>query len=358
MKDKILTIIFVSFLSFFFIIGFFIKDKDISYTERRKYSLFPETNFDNILSGKWMDEFDSYVLDQFVFREEFRNIKALSQKYLFMKKENNGFFIKDDVIYQTEYPLNERSINSFVYKMNTLYNTYLKDMNVYYTIVPDKNYYLDNNYLKMDYDKLFSIIKDNMNEKMQYIDITNLLTINDYYLTDTHWKQNKIGEVVKKLSSIMNFKIDENYEVKSYYPFYGVYYGQAALKTKADTIYYLYNDAIKNAVVEDIDSELSEVYEEDSLGKLDSYDVFLSGTTPLITIDNPLLKEGKELIIFRDSFASTIAPLLINGYKKITLVDLRYIDPNKLNEIIKFDKQDILIIYNTIMINNSEAIRV
>ena len=70
------------------------------------------------------------------------------------------------------------------------------------------------------------------------------------------------------------------------------------------------------------------------------------------------MKEGKELIIFRDSFASTIAPLLINGYKKITLVDLRYIDPNKLNEIIKFDKQDILIIYNTIMINNSEAIRV
>ncbi len=358
MKDKILTICFITFISFFFIIGFFIKDKEVSYTERRKYNLFPKTNLDSIISGKWMDEFDNYVLDQFPFREEFRNIKALSQKYIFRKIENNGFFIKDNVIYQTEYPLNERSINSFVYKMNTLYDTYLKGMNVYYTIVPDKSYYLDPNYLKMDYDKLFSIIKSDMNEKMQYIDITNLLSIDDYYLTDTHWMQNRIGEVVRKLSSVMSFKIDESYEEKTYYPFYGVYYGQAALKTKPDTIYYLYNEAIKNAKVEDMESDLKEVYEESSLGKMDSYDVFLSGTTPLITITNPLLKEGKELIIFRDSFASTLAPLLINGYKKITLVDLRYIDPSKLDELLNFNNQDILIIYNTIMINNSEAIRV
>ena len=34
----------------------------------------------------------------------------------------------------------------------------------------------------------------------------------------------------------------------------------------------------------------------------------------------------KELIIFRDSFASSLTPLLIKYYSKITLIDNRYID--------------------------------
>lgn len=358
MKDKILSILFCLILFSFFIINLIIKDNDISYTERRKMQSFPKINTSTLLSGKWMKEFDDYTLDQFAFRESFRSLKANIEINLFKKLDNNNIFIKDGYIYKIEYPLDERKVNSFVYKINTLYETYLKDMNVYYTIIPDKNYYLSDNYLKMDYDKLFSIVTNNLDNDMTYIDIKDCLTLDDYYYTDTHWKQNKISKVVDKLSNKMNFKVSNNYKEKTYYPFYGVYYGQAALKVKPDTINYLTNDIIESATVKDEESDLKTVYEESSLGGMDSYDVFLSGSTPFITIENSKYNGNKELIIFRDSFASTLAPLLIEGYSKITLIDLRYMNPSDLEKKVEFKNQDVLIIHNTLVINNSEAIRI
>ena len=303
-----------------------------------------------------MDKFESYTLDQFIGRDSFRKVKALTEFNIFRKKDNNNIFIKDDYIFKLEYPLNEKKVNAFITKINNVYNNYLKDMNVYFSIIPDKNYFLPDNYLKLDYEKMFNMVSNGLNN-MKYIDITDSLTLDDYYLSDTHFKQDRIDKVVEKLASVMHFSYQNNYEKHEYYPFYGVYYGQSAIGGKADTITYLTNDTIDNALVKDYDSDLKTVYEVSSLGKMDSYDVFLSGATPLVEITNTKSKTDKELIIFRDSFGSTLAPLLLDGYAKITLVDLRYMPSNMLTDYIEFKDQDVLIIYSALLINNSDAIK-
>ena len=356
MKNKILSISFVIIIFSFLLMNIFAKDKEISYTERRKLETFPTLNLNNILNGSFFDSFESYTLDQFVFREKFRTLKAFFQFNIFNQMDNNNIFIKDNGIYTLEYPLNEGKVNSFVDKINNLYNNYLKDMNVYYSIIPDKNYYLNSSYLKLDYDKLFEIVISGL-DNMNYIDITDCLELESYYRTDSHFKQDKILKVVQELAENMDFTYSKDYKVKSYYPFYGVYYGQAALQLEPDTINYLTNETIENAIVDDYDSDLKQIYEISSLGGMDSYDVFLSGATPFITIENPDGDIKKELIIFRDSFGSTLAPLLLEGYSKITLIDLRYMSSNNLNELIEFNNQDVLIIYSTTLINNSDTIR-
>ena len=70
--------------------------------------------------------------------------------------------------------------------------------------------------------------------------------------------------------------------------------------------------------------------------------MFLSGPLSLVTIENPKCTSGKELIIFRDSFASSIAPLLAEGYTKITLADIRYLRSDFLDRFIAFKDQDVL----------------
>lgn len=356
MKNKIMTISFVGIIFSIFFLNLFIKDKDLSYTERRHLSKFPSISYDNIISGKFMDKFESYTLDQFVGRDSFRKVKALAEFNIFRKKDNNNIFIKDNYIFKLEYPLNEKKVNTFINKINNVYNNYLKDMNVYFSIIPDKNYFLPDSYLKLDYEKMFNMVSSGLNN-MKYIDITDSLTLDDYYLSDTHFKQDRIDKVVEKLASVMHFSYQNNYEKHEYYPFYGVYYGQSAIGGKADTITYLTNDTIDNALVKDYDSDLKTVYEVSSLGKMDSYDVFLSGATPLVEITNTKSKTDKELIIFRDSFGSTLAPLLLDGYAKITLVDLRYMPSNMLTDYIEFKDQDVLIIYSALLINNSDAIK-
>lgn len=61
--------------------------------------------------------------------------------------------------------------------------------------------------------------------------------------------------------------------------------------------------------------------------------------------------------MFRDSFGSSLAPLFIEGYKKITLVDIRYMHPNMLEQFIEFNNQDVLFIYSTSVLNNSEMLK-
>ncbi len=84
----------------------------------------------------------------------------------------------------------------------------------------------------------------------------------------------------------------------------------------------------------------------------DKYNLYLSGPTAIITINNPNLSTKKELILFRDSFGSSIAPLLIENYSKITLIDFRYINKELLKKYIKFENQDVLFLYSVPVLNS------
>ena len=100
------------------------------------------------------------------------------------------------------------------------------------------------------------------------------------------------------------------------------------------------------------------VYDEQKLGGLDLYDIFLSGASSYIEITNPNATNEKELIIFRDSYGSSLAPLLIPYYSKITLIDLRYINYDIVANLTDFEHKDVLFIYSAQVINNSNLLKV
>ena len=362
-KNIIVTIVFILFFAIIDIFIVFHKPTEISKSERRKLDMKPQITKENIFSSDYMKDFDKYSLDQFPFRDTFRQLKVLTQLYVFHKMDNNGIYVIDNTVSKLEYPLNESSIINAADKFEYLYDTYFsgKDMNVYYSIIPDKNYFLaeSNGYPTMDYKKLVSLLKMNINN-LKYIDLFDCLSIEDYYSTDTHWRQEKIDDTVERIATDMGFykRLSGKYEINKFSPFYGVYYGQSALPMKPDTIYYRTNDVIDNCIVYNYETnEYSTIYNMKRSGSDDAYDIFLSGATPLITIENPSAKTDKELVIFRDSFGSSIAPLFVEAYSKITLVDIRYITSNYLERFINFDKQDVLFLYSTLVINNSTMLK-
>ena len=231
---------------------------------------------------------------------------------------------------------------------------------IYLSIVPDKNYFFakDSGHLQMDYEMLVSkMVSDN--SYMTYVDIFPLLTQQDYYLTDTHWKQEKLVDVAEKLLVAMDNKVETSYEtVQLEGDFYGVYYGQAALSLKPDKIKILTNESIKNMAVFDYESNKNiPIYDLTKMEEADPYEVYVGGPVSLVTIENPSASTEEELIVFRDSFGSSIAPLLAQGYKKITLVDIRYIQPMVLDNYIDFSNQDVLFLYSTLVLNNSETLK-
>ncbi len=361
MKNKIIAIVLVVLL---FGLSFFAWVKpatEFSQSERRALAQFPKLSFNNIISGKFMKDFETYATEQFPLRDAFRTIKALTSFYVLNQTDNNDLFYKNGHIGKLEYPLNEESVSNAAKKFEAVKNKYFDgtDVKLYFSVIPDKNYYLvEEDYLSVDYEKMLSQIQGET-RFMEYIDIKDLLALDSFYKTDTHWRQEEILPVAKKIAEKMGVQLNAEYKVNTLdNDFYGVYHGQSALPVPPEKIKYLTNDILNNATVYDYENQKEiSVYDMHKAYGKDPYEMFLSGSLPLITIENDKATTDKELVIFRDSFGSSLAPLLVEGYKKITVVDIRYIHPNMLADYIEFTNQDVLFIYSTSVLNNSETIK-
>lgn len=360
MKDKVITFSFVLFLFSFFLWSIIEKDQMISLEERRHLEQFPKLTYQTIMNGEAMKQWENYTTDQFPARKIFRAIKANTKYYGLHEFDNNKLFLVGNKIMKLEYPENEKSVSNFIQKLNKIQEEYLQNNSVYIALIPDKNYYLnDSKYLKIDYDKIYQKVQNGL-PNMKYLEFRNLLSLDSYYDTDTHWRQEKIVPIANMLSQKMTgTRLSKNYQEHHYQPFYGVYYGQAAVGGKGEKLTYLTNSIIEQAFVENYeDPDFHQVYKTSELGQMDSYNVFLSGATPYISISNKQNTSGKELIIFRDSFGSSLAPLLLEAYSKITLVDLRYIDMKHLCNMISFNQQDVLFLYSTMVVNQSDMLKI
>lgn len=337
---------------------------EISVSERRKLTQKPEVTTENIVSGRFMSQFEDYAADQFPLRDSFRRVKSVSTFGLFMQKDNNGIYIAEGHAAKIEYPLNESSVNSAVSKFRSIYEKYLSgtDSRVYLSIVPDKHYFLGKNhgYLSPDYEKLIGIVRNGM-DFAEYVDITDSLSIDSYYKTDPHWRQEKITAAADKLSQAMGAEeyISGDYrEITAGTDFYGAYYGQSALPLKSESIKYLTNDVLEDCTVYNTETGTTcGIYDTEKLDSRDPYEIFLSGATPLLVITNPNAPSDRRLTVFRDSFGSSIIPLLAEGYSEITLIDTRYISGEVLGDYVDFGGSDVLFIYSTLLLNNSSTIK-
>ena len=369
MKEKmkqIITIVLSALLIFGFAAWFMLKaPTEYSESERRKLTLLPEVSLEAIISGEFMKNFEDASPDQFPLRDLFRSIKAYASEYVFLKKDNNKIFVADEHLSKLEYPMKDDMINYAAEKFTSIYDKYLKDTDaeVFLSVVPDKNCFIakENGYLSFDYDEFARKLSDKTSFA-EYIDVKPLLSADDYYTTDTHWKQECIVDIAEKLCTSMGAQFDGSFkENKVEKPFYGVYYNQSGLKVPTDEIVYLTNDAIDNATVTNYDSGKAvklPVYDMSKLEGADLYEMFLSGTVAVSVIENPLASEKRELVLFRDSFGSSVAPLLIGSYSKITVVDIRYIASSVLGGLVDFASADeVLFLYSTVLLNNSVAMK-
>ena len=247
-------------------------------------------------------------------------------------------------------------------RFSYLQQKYLTDSQVFFAIVPDKGYYLaeKSGHLAMDYEELFRYFREELPWARQ-IDLRDTLSLEDYYRTDTHWRQEKLLPAAKMICEAMGIpapKAEDFTQRKVERPFYGVYYGQAALPMEPDAMYLLESDLLKNCAVYDHESgKTLLVYDESKLDSKDLYEIYLSGPRGLLTITNPAGNPGKELIVFRDSFGSAMIPLLLADYETVTVVDIRYLQIDLLDRFVDFGGQDVLLLYSTLVLNNSETIK-
>ena len=361
--EKVKQILVVSVLALtlagLFVAHILLPDQALSSSERRKLEQLPELTLEDVFSGDYFTDLEDYLLDQFPLREQFRTLKAQFQYKVLGMQDNNDIYLADGHLMKLEYPFKPGQAKLAIDKINAILAAHGEIANAYYALIPDKNYFLaeENGYPAMDYAALVQQAKD---INAEYIDIFPLLSADDYYFTDSHWRQERIVPVAQALAQAMGAQVDgpDAYRTESKDDFFGVYAGQSALPLQGEDLTVLRSNVTDAAVVYSVEQNKNiPVYNWEDFRGMDPYDVYLSGAEALLTMENPLAQNDRELVIFRDSFGSSIAPLLLSGYSKVTLVDIRYISSTLLDDYVSFDGADVLFLYNTAIFNAGATLK-
>ena len=336
------------------LLNLFLPGPEILKAERRKPAGLPKFSVNSVADGSFMNGFEAYAADHFVFREEMRSIRSFMILDLFLMKDKSGIYRDRSVgigeIKKTDLNALTRSagkINSAAEILRA------QGLNVYYSIIPDKSIFAERYLPGFDPDRAEQTLSAVLGEG--YISLTDTLNAESFYKTDLHWNQTEIKDTAALICSRMGTVFDvSGFTEENAGEFRGVYPGQLALPYPADNMSFLDLREAKAYYLNEktLQYEPGPVYEPEKIYGIDPYDVFLRGPQPLIILENPAAPE-RELYLFRDSFASSLAPLLASGYSKITIVDLRYISWDMLNELTDFTPgADALFIYSPQILAN------
>ena len=357
-KQYAVIAVFAMFIFGLAIAQWLLPDQEFSDTERRALEKKPEFSTDRLLDGSYQADLETYMLDQFPLRDMFRGAKTLANVHLWQMRDTNGYYFADGHWMELDKTLNEDQVNFAIKKFNGILDKHPEIAKAFYAIVPDKNYFLaeENGYTALDYEALFAMMQ---NVRAEEISIISLLNIDDYYRSDSHWRQERLQRIAETICNALGVTAApfDSYTQTTLDGFAGVYADHTAYPMREDLIF-LQNDAIANATVTHLNDKTGQweqmsVYDVAEFENADPYDVFLSGAETLITIENPNATSEKHLILFRDSFSSSFAPLLIDSYAKITMVDLRYVAAAYLGNFVDFENADVLFLFSTTLLNSA-----
>ncbi len=359
--------IFTLVLAAVFILGFsvasfILPDKDILVAENRTSPKFPEVTKQTVLDGSFMTDFEKYTLDHFPLRDAFRKLKSHVVLDVLLQKENNGYFMQDGYIFKNPSEINFELIDKNMARIRFYYQNLLQGAGkVYFSLIPDKGYYNpDKLALMADYDALFGRILGSV-DYAEYIDITDALSIDSYYATDTHWRQEKILNVAQHLLDGMGAEnsLGNTSVVSTGSYFDGIYARQTFFDTNGDLMNYVTSPLLDSAVLTDNTVEQTvPIYNTDKINSDEPYDMFMSGAKMgMVTLQRSENTTGKTLVVFRDSFGSSIGPLLLGGYDKVIFLDTRQIMPIAIKGMVDFTDCDVLFLYSTTVLSETDEFK-
>lgn len=364
LRDWLTVGVFVLLIGGFAVVNLFYDAGTVSTSERRKLAEFPQFTWQTVKTAKFMNGLEDYLSDHFIGRDGFRRLKANFLFNVLQQKDNHEIYVVDGSASEYSASLPEKSLQQAGEKFGILRDKYLTGCNLYYSVIPDKNYFLAeaNGYPAYDYDKFMQLLREHMDGYTE-IDLFSALTVEDYYRTDLHWDQSRLQDAVNALCGGLGAAAPDlsAMTATALDPFWGVYYGQSALSLAPDTLTYLTSPVLEGCTYEVLNDktmafEEKPIYNEAHFTGIDPYSVFLEGPVSLGKITNPNATSDRRLIIFRDSFGSAIAPLMAAAgeYAEIVLVDLRYIYAELLPQFVEISEgDDVLLLYNTQILGNS-----
>jgi len=251
-------------------------------------------------------------------------------------------------------------------KTINLYREKLDDeVKLYVMAIPiGSDFYLpkkiNNNIMKER--NLISYLKINLNSEILVVDAySELEQHTDEYIqfnTDHHWTGLgayyayiafcKTAEIVPLTQDEMTYKYIPNFLGSLYQKTLStdlknnpdrVEYWKVPMRTKSQYFKGDYHKGLSTSM-----------YAEEARG-IYGYGVFLGGDYPMMRISSEI-KNGKRIVVIKDSYGNAFAPYLTSHYEDVFVLDYRYFNGNILSLIKEYDITEILFAHNSYVISS------
>ena len=263
----------------------------------------------------------------------------------------------------TDAPWSEKSLDFAAKRLGHLLETYFtgEGYRRYLAVVPDKAQFTEppEGYTPAGAQETADYLAQRL--PVEEIGIAPLLSLEDYYRTDPHWRQERLHPVAQALADAMGVSLPDTAEESLHTlagEFHGSYWGKTVEPLAADVLSYITSPLLDGCAVYDYETDSTGGVYDLTAAEKAPYDLFLSGSKALLRIENPAAGNDRTLIVFRDSFGSSLIPLLAQGYGTVYAVDIRYLATDALARVVTFPEEaDVLLVYSATVLQNSVTLK-
>ncbi|MDY6287389.1 MAG: DHHW family protein [Lachnospiraceae bacterium] len=335
-RSNILSRLIIGIAAVVIILGLIIPDRDFSDNENRDLTTFPRPTRESLLSGDFTSDLSSYLADQFAFRDFWVSFNHDMEIISGKKETGDVYFGKKGCLLARPATPDDDAMSKTLDAMLRYHEAY-PNIGMTAMIVPC--------YAAVDPSLLpaHAPVRDQTgdiaseNQKLsdggyQIVQAQSALEAHAdeyiYYKTDHHWTtqgayyaftaSQGVLDIMAPTATYTQYQVSDSFQ--------GTLASQSgSYSTKDDIfVYALDADQTKYYVdIPDLGQTTTSVYDSSKLDEKDQYQVFFGGNHPLVEI-HTANKTGRNLLVFKDSYANSLVPFYIPYFDNIYMIDPRY----------------------------------
>ena len=331
-----------------------------SPVEKRELQTRPEISITKVLDGRFQKKYESYLRDQFPGRDHWVSFQTDMELFMGKNEIHNVYIGKNHYLLEhyTEKEFDPQQISKNLQALEKFVGKAKQNADVHVMMVPTKSWILREklpafapHYKEQ---KFYDALQQKLEKEDVLISVEPVLDAHKeeeiYYRTDHHWTTLGAWYAYEQYTKAVGGDLQKAQGKKKFRciskDFYGTTYAKINYARQADKIE-IYEPEDKLRVVYNMgERKTKTLYDFSFLKTADQYSVFTGGNQAVLEITGGI-KNGKTLLLIKDSFANSILPFLAEDYEKLVVVDLRQLNVSGDRLLEMFSPTDILILYNS-----------
>lgn len=313
------------------------EDRAFSETENRVLATMPSLSLYSIKDGSFMRDFETYLTDQFVFRDGIIRLKTVADRMVGKTKTGGVYIGKDGYLFSVPTPFDEKRTEEVMEKISAFAESNA-DSHIGFMLSPNSSYVYkehlpDRLTLEDQRYRIQDIENCTLSDKVEFINLSELFVskkdeVQLFYKTDHHWTTRaahiaftELMEKWKKPTEEISFRFFTAAD-----GFQGTLSSKSGVTSASDIIEICVpqNSSLTYVVdYENGENKTATLFDGSKLEEKNKYEVFTGGNHGIITIRTTSPSKD-TLLLIKDSYANCMLPMLTPMFAKIVVIDPRY----------------------------------